>query len=187
MSSTAKCWLIANFEIILFLITVLVSIIFWIIIAVDFESGIMGSLVFGGILAIFNIPTKKGTVQYGKFIMMLVFIFLLMAGTPEDLEFREFRRIMILNFWITFFFASVIAGELAHFTYHNIHEVVSRRWLFRHSNAELFEHTWKYTLDRFCNITTSIVSCLLYVRFIVVLSMNGNTFMELIKAIISNN
>jgi hypothetical protein len=34
--------------------------------------------------------------------------------------------------------------------------------LYRNSNVNLFEFSWLYTLDRFCNITFSIVACSLW-------------------------
>jgi hypothetical protein len=46
-----------------------------------------------------------------------------------------------------------------------MNEVVSRRMLYRNSNVSLFEFAWLYTLDRFCNITVTIVYHGLWISF----------------------
>jgi len=170
--STFKCWLIANFEIVILLITAIISsIIFW------FFSGIENEMAFNAYCSIFlvlllTIPTKRGVLQFGKYILMLGGFILLTWGIKkqgwiEDTTDKELFSSFITWFWILFSVATVISGWLAYYTYVNIREVVSRRMLWRNSNVSLFEFSWLYTLDRFCNITVSSVACSLQLVFLI--------------------
>lgn len=166
MNSTTKCWFIANFEVFLYLITVFISTIVYMI-SFEMATALKISFYFALGLGFFNIPVKSGIFQYGKFILMLGLAILFTIGITET-DNSLIGRTLIWSFWIVFAIASFISGVLAYYTYHNMDEVVSRRMLWRNSNVSLYEYTWKYTLDRFCNITTSIVTCSLYLIFLLV-------------------
>jgi len=130
--------------------------------------------------AFFCLPTKSVGFEYSRYFLLLggVFLVMLMAKDPDfeaKTEHVETMRYFIKLFWILFAIATVIATWLAIYTYNNIDEVRSRRMLYRNSNVSLFEHAWKYTLDRFCNITVAIVTCVSWlagIRFIVSWSQN---------------
>jgi hypothetical protein len=162
-SNTFKCWLIANFEIAMILLTFIIgSIIFWGFGGIKKEGALdVYVSVFG--LLLLTIPTKRGVLQFGKYILMLVGIILLMWGIREgwitDVLWQEKFSLIITWFWIIFSVATVMSCYLAYYTFVNVNEVVSRRMIWRNSNVSLFEYTWLYTLDRFCNITVSIVTC----------------------------
>lgn len=50
----------------------------------------------------------------------------------------------------------VIAITVAVFTCSNMNEVVSRRMLYRNSNADLFGITWQYTFNRFIAVLSGL-------------------------------
>lgn len=171
-NTTFRCWLIANFEIVLFWFTVIIgSLLLFITDREKFlnlsdtrqNDLISAHFVSIVILAIFNVPTKRAAFQYGKFLVMIgVVVIIMLNMTQMDFSSYESELMnrLVAWFWIIFSIASIIGGWLAYYTYNNMGEVLSRRMLYRNSNVSLFEFTWKYTLDRFCNITVSIVTCI---------------------------
>lgn len=172
---TFKCWLIANFEIVMFLLTVIVSIIaIWGFADIKNENAVTMCLCVLALVAIFSLPTKRGVLQFGKYILMLGGIILLMWGVKKggwvtDINEKEMFERFITWFWAVFSIATAISIWFAIYTYVNIHEVVSRRMLYRNSNVNLFEFSWLYTLDRFCNVTVSIVTCTLGFIFLIIM------------------
>ncbi|MDR0829702.1 MAG: hypothetical protein LBN95_06285 [Prevotellaceae bacterium] len=161
---TFKCWLIANFEIAMCLLTAIVgSIVFFVFSSFENEKAGSIYLVMFGILLL-TIPTKRGTLQFGKYILMLGGVILLMWALKENKDWvANIDRAMFSHFtvwfWWLFSIASLISAFLAYYTFVNFDEVTSRRMLWRNSNVNLFEISLLYTLDRFCNITVSIVAC----------------------------
>jgi len=169
---TFKCWLIANFEIFMLLLTAITgSIIFW-----GF-SGIGEETAFSAycsilLVLLLTIPTKRGAVQLGKYILMLGGMILLTWGIRnqgwiDDVADKELFNRFITWFWSVFSIATAISAWLAYYTYVNIDEVVSLRMLYRNSEVSLFEFSLLYTLDRFCSITLSIVACVLQLIFLI--------------------
>ena len=163
---TFKYWLIANFEIAIALLSVIIgSIYIWGFID-NIELGIYGG---GGVLFmlfVLVIPTQRGAVQFGKYILMLGGVILFIWGKKNlgwTSDYSESEAEMVSRFirwfWIVFSIATVISVFLAVYTFINFDEVVSRRMSWRNSNVSLLEISILYTLDRFCNITVSIVVC----------------------------
>ena len=170
MASTTKCWIIANFEFFMFTLAMIAGgiIIFGFLGFSDLNAALIG--VLGFVLFVINCQTKTETLQFGKYLLMVGGVIVWMYSvkydpdiSPED---RERFNYIMKWFWSLFGFASVVSAWLAYYTYKNIQEVLSRRMLWRNSNVSLYEYTWKYTLERFCNITVSIVTCLLWLIFI---------------------
>jgi len=173
---TFKCWLIANFEIVMFLLTLIISsIVVWGVAGgIKNESALEAYFYVLALVAMFSLPTKRGVLQFGKYILMLGGIILLMWGVKKggwvtDIEEIEMYNRFFTWFWVAFSIATAISIWFAIYTYVNIHEVVSRRMLYRNSNVNLFEFSWLYTLDRFCNITVSIVTCTLGFMFLIIM------------------
>ena len=169
-----KCWFIANFEIFMLLLTAITSsIIFWRGAGIEHETALLVYLygLFGVFLLTF--PTNRSAWQFGKYILMLGGVVFLtwavksqgwaMSNLTENNQ--ELTSSFLTYFWIVFSIATVISGWLAYYTYVNIDEVISLRMLWKNSNVSLFEFSWLYTLDRFCNITVSIVVCTLQIIF----------------------
>jgi hypothetical protein len=113
-----------------------------------------------------SIPTKRGVFQFGKYLLLVgmgILFTVLIPKTEEfqklDIQSQKILNIMTVVFWIVFILASIVSAILAVYAYRNIREVLSRRMLYRNSHVGIFEYSWLYTLDRFCNITVSIVVC----------------------------
>jgi len=179
MSSTFKYWLVANFEIFIFLLTIILCPIFFFItytivgaeIAdpenVDEET--IWRFGFGIIWIIlmvpFTLPTKNAGTDGLRYILMFIIVFFFMWWTtqPEcDEAHSEILGHIFKWFWkIVLPAATVIGVWIARYTFRNFDEVVSRRMLYRNSNVSLFELRWKYTLNRFGCISVSLVMCLM--------------------------
>ncbi|MCL2598049.1 MAG: hypothetical protein FWD66_10475 [Paludibacter sp.] len=177
MNSTFKCWLIANFEITFCIITLIVGSISFFIFADKGNVGVVRLYLFTGFfLFALNVPTKNGTFQYGKYIVMLGFIILVTIFGTKTTDISNHTlgyRVIMLVIWISFVIANGISAWMAHYTYNNMDEVLSLRMFWRNSNVSLFEITWKYTLDRFCNISFSIETCILWLALIIAMSFGG--------------
>ena len=50
---------------------------------------------------------------------------------------------------------------IARYCYRNFDDIVSRRWLYRNSDKDVFESTWKYTINRFLTSFELILALLL--------------------------
>jgi hypothetical protein len=118
---------------------------------------------FAGIL---SFPTKNGVFQFGKYLFLVGMGIIFTVALPktegfqeENIQYQEFYNKAIIAFWIVFIIASIISAVIAVYAYRNIGEILSRRMLYRNSNIGIFEYTWLYTLDRFCNISLSITVC----------------------------
>jgi hypothetical protein len=155
---TSKCWVIANFEIVAFVLTLIVSAI---LLALFGLFGLVNSKDVGEVLgvaavaALLSFPTKKGAWQYGRYVLLLLVGIGMIVNRDGDIPVWG-----TILFWTVFAIASIISGVIAAYAYDNIDEVVSRRMLYRNSNVSLFEFTWRYTLDRFCSIAFSILACI---------------------------
>lgn len=157
---TFNCWLIANFEITTTLLTIIAtSIIFW-----GFAGGLDNKTacviyIVGGISLLATIPMNRVVIQLGKYIIMLIEVTFFMIIKRDDTT----TDIFFQWFWLFFGIASVISAFLSLYTYTNFNEVVSRRILWRNSNVSLFENPLLYALERFCNISISIIVCTGYI------------------------
>jgi len=170
---TLKYWLIANFEIAILLLTLIIGgITIWGLGDGLHDNITHAGLAVLGLVLLFVIPTQRGTLQFGKYILMLggviFFAWFLKNSegsnmTDADIALWEF---CIRRFWIVFSIATAISVFFAVYAFINFDEVVSRRMSWRNSNVSLFEISILYTLDRFCNITVSIVICTLGLMFL---------------------
>jgi hypothetical protein len=129
-------------------------------------QGFMYSALFAGIV---SLPTKSSVFQFGKYLVVvgMGILFTIMASKSEgfqklDIQAQKFFIIMMIVCWTVFIVASIISAFIAVYTYKNIGEVLSRRMLYRNSNVSIFEYSWLYTLDRFCNISISITVCIFW-------------------------
>ena len=171
--TTFKCWFIANFEIAMLIFTAIISTIICCIFSGTEE---VFSVLFQSILllVVWTFPTNRSNLQFGKYIVMLGGAILLTYGAKNegwtfinDETGKDMLSTFITWLWVIFSIATVISGWLAYYTYINISEVVSRRMLWRNSNVNLLEFSLRYTLERFCNATVSIVTCALEIILII--------------------
>jgi hypothetical protein len=173
MESTSKCWLIANFEIVAYVLTLIVSILLLLLGRLfglmDFEK--VGEVIGYSALiaALLSLPTKRGVFQYGRYVLLLLPGIGMFMGTGEAPVW------VIILYWTVLVIVSIISGVIAAYAYDNIDEVVSRRMLYRNSNVSLFEFTWRYTLDRFCSIAVSILVCGIWLLVMIVVAFGGFT------------
>ena len=169
MGTTFRCWLIANFEIIMYLLLLIVSAILLFSIS-DLENAFKifaYSAIFAGML---SFPTNRGVFQFGKYLFLVVIGILMTIGANDQKYASDVMVSLIINkFWTVFIIASVISAFIAVYTYINIDEVLSRRMLWRNSNVSIFEYSLLYTLDRFCNISLSIVVCTFWLWLVIAL------------------
>ena len=156
MNSTFKSWLIANFEI---FVTVILAIIIIPLHAIFIGKWDLGSLVLPAFLifipfALAATPPNLIESILSYLVALAGCVYFIVSGPPE--EFKELRW-LASGFLPILIGASVIGFFLARYAYRNFDEILSHRMLYLNSSASLFEMQWKYTLDRFCNISFSIV------------------------------
>jgi hypothetical protein len=140
----------------------------------DVESGLNLKVFFYSALiaAMLSYPTNRGVFQFGKYLFLVVIGILMTIGANGAKYANDVNvdyNYILVGFWGLFIIASIISAIIAIYTYNNIDEVLSRRMLYRNSNVSLFEYSWLYTLDRFCNITLSIVVCTVWLGGIIVI------------------
>jgi hypothetical protein len=146
MKTTSKCWLIANFEIIVYVFALIVSAILAIMVFgfsnVNSESVLKGFAYSAIVAGSISIPTKRGVFQFGKYLLIVgmgILVPVLIAKNEElDAQSQKILTGMIILFWIVFILASVVSAVLAVYTYRNIGEVLSRRMLYRNSRVAIF-------------------------------------------------
>lgn len=67
---------------------------------------------------------------------------------------------------------------IARYAYINFDDVVSRRWMYRNSEKDVFETTWKYSINRFFMaflVTFSLLLDIVAVIFIRYVSLHGES------------
>lgn len=175
MGVTFRCWLIANFEIVMYVFSLIITaILFFGIIDLDKAEAVaaifkayVGFAMFAGMM---SLPSKKSTFQFGKYVFFVIIAIIVTISVRRELAtVDETMRLMIKLLWIVFIIATVISAVIAVYTYKNIDEVLSRRMLYRNSNVGIFEYSWKYALDRFCNISLSIVISTFWISGVIIL------------------
>ena len=115
-----------------------------------------------------SFPTNKSIFQFGKYLFLVGMGIVMTIGANNPENANDVMKSLIVNrFWTVFIIASVISVIIAVYTYINIDEVLSRRMLYLNSNVSIFEYSWLYTLDRFCNISLSIVVCTFWLWLII--------------------
>ena len=164
---TFYCWLIANFELIMYIFLLILSAI--ILFGFSDKDNTLNIFMYLAVLmGILSLPTKKGVFQFGKYLLIVGFG--IMMNDPKY-DNNEFMSIFIPKFWIVFIITSIISAFIAVYTYMNIDEVLSRRMLYRNSNVSIFEYSWLYTLDRFCSISISIIACTFWLWGLILFNM----------------
>ena len=161
----SKSWLIANFEI---FVTVVLAIIILPLYAIFIGKWDIGSIVLPAVL-IFA-PFTLGATPPNLIESILSYlailagcIYFMVSGSPEV----EGLRWLASGFLPIFLGASVLGFFLARYAHRNFDETVSRRMLYTNSHVSLFEAQWKYTIDRFCSISFSIVLGVIAITFMI--------------------
>jgi hypothetical protein len=179
MDATTKSWFIANFEIASFVCTVIAGAIIATIITIIKGGMAVGAAliacVYGGFfLSLFTIPTKLESLGVTKYILfLLISVLFTCAICMSEEETPYYVTFILYSYWGIFIAGSYFGGVIARYTYRNFQEVVSRRMLYRNSNVSLFEIKWRYVLDRFTNITCSLILCFIYLLLIILFSIGA--------------
>ncbi|MCL1867603.1 MAG: hypothetical protein FWF72_01455 [Paludibacter sp.] len=167
MGITCRCWIIANFEIIMYVLLLVVSAILLFGIS-DLDNAFKIFSISALVAGMLSFPTNKSIFQFGKYLFLVGMGIVMTIGANNPENANDVMKSLIVNrFWTVFIIASVISVIIAVYTYINIDEVLSRRMLYLNSNVSIFEYSWLYTLDRFCNISLSIVVCTFWLWLII--------------------
>jgi hypothetical protein len=173
MRGTAKAWMIANFEIIISIVLSIIMIPFYLLFisSRDADCGYLTILMLL-VAAPYGVVTRS--IMMNIFFYLIVLILLLIFYVDTVITYAEKYESLT---WIKpyylfmFLFASVVAFFCSRYAKNNFHEVTSRRMLYRNSNVSLFEMKWKYTIDRFCNISLFLIGALFTIGFAIVLNI----------------
>lgn len=161
MSDTFKFWLVANFGIILTVISMSVSSVLAFAIGRTEFWGDASSLVVVFVLTAFFVafPGKKISDSLGFYTVVICFLSVLLSGASVN-EFDDFSIIFKSGFFIyccvCLVGSWVVAGILMPFVSANIDEIVSRCMRYRNSNVDLFEFKWKYMIALFLDISRAV-------------------------------
>ena len=168
MGTIFRCSIIANFEIIAYLLLLITSAILLFGVS-DLDTAFTSklfiySVLFAGML---SFPTNKGLFQFGKYLFLVGIGIFMTIGMKNDPKYVNdvMMNLIINRFWTVFIIASIISLVIAVYAYMNIDEVLSLRMLYQNSDVAIFEFSLLYILDRFCNITLSIVVCTFWLWF----------------------
>lgn len=144
---TFVAWSIANLELVLSALFVVLMVIFWQVGAVS------GEMAFGvTCLVVFCAWMFSSIGGVGSGLSCI--LSLLMYGSI----FVESKVTWL--FWGMLIPSAIIAIAVAVFTARNMDEVVTRRMLYRNSNSSMFEITAKYTFNRF-STSFFYISCII--------------------------
>ena len=163
---TFYAWLIANVESITTVLVLIICEIIWLTrstmnVGDTIGIALLGALIISaGKTLMGNLPSKNTVTDIINLLLIItvhaLLIRLSFAGFQKGEEF--FSTLYFSTIGIAMI-AMMFAIMAAVFTFHNMHEVVSLRMLYRNSNVSLFSIKWKYTLNRFVT-TFSNLSCL---------------------------
>ena len=129
---------------------------------------------FGIVMIAFSIAASVFSPGKGPgvalFCIVAVYVFFLLliredsANNPEIAQYvRKANTALIIMAAI----ALVPSFFIARYCYNNFDDVVSCRWLYRNSEKDVFESTWKYTINRFLTVFLSVFALLLQVGIII--------------------
>jgi hypothetical protein len=171
MDHEKKCWLIANFEIIIFLGTLLLALFIWPFLG----NGGDKAMAWGLAVGFLAFPLKEVKMQIGKLVLFGLFFVLPVLIVFSIQGARGLSIYFTLVFWIVIAIIFFIVGKFAYFTFHNIDDVASSRWLWKNSSEELYDSNWKYALERFCTIIIAITGCIGWIAYLVITLFNPTT------------
>ena len=166
--STLKYWFVANIELFMALLSVVIAAIYLLIFPFDDSSLSIRLLATGFLLFGLNIQTKEAKFKiFFYFLILIGLIFVTYVIIKDDSMTSHERTLYTTVPWIVFSIISFFSGWLAIYAYNNFEEVVSRRMMWRNSNVSLFEIAIKYAFERFCSISFSFVTCFAWIWFVV--------------------
>ncbi len=155
-----RTWLIANLGIVYFacvLVLAGISALFLPTIGTEEDLSVWGKALV--VICIISVPMIFGAEPtIGPIVSVLalagLYVFLIhWMKDPEVVRDAEFaaKSIRLMNsVIIPLSIASLVPAVLiARYAYINFDDVVSRRWMYRNSGKDVFETTWKYTINRF--------------------------------------
>lgn len=172
MSDTFKFWLVANFGLILTVISMSVSaVLAFVIGGTEVRVNVYGLVVaFVLIALLLAFPGKKISDSLGFYTVVIFFLTVFLSGTSVN-EFDDFSVILKSGFFIyccVCLVASwVISGILMPFVSANIDEIVSRCMRYRNSNVDLFEFKWKYMIALFLDISRAVFGNAVILGFVI--------------------
>lgn len=162
MNSTLKCWVIANFGVVIWIIVVVIGLIFTpkeLFSAADFwDKCLICWFILGGISCApcktVSSSVSRFLVIFGSSAILVCYSSGLIDGVPAE-ELAAVESFAWL-FWICFVAIQVIAFLLARYAWIHFDEVVSRRMLYRNSAVDLFDIQWKYTIVIFMDAVSAL-------------------------------
>lgn len=172
MGDTFKFWLVANFGIILTVISMSVSAVLAFAIGGSEFWGDVSSLVVAFVLvALFLAFPGKGISDSLGFYTVVIFLLgVLLSGAAVN-EFNDFSVILKSGFFIyccvCLVGSWVVSGILMPFVNANIDEIVSRCMRYRNSNVDLFEFKWKYMIALFLDISRAVFGNAVILGFVI--------------------
>lgn len=171
MNDTSKCWVIANFEMIIIGVTLLMGLLYALV-----KGGVMLCVGMGlqmlpliAFLLAFTLPLKT----FGFGIIKFGILFLggcLVTFMDYVHAFQHDYTSYITIFWGVFLIGMILALYMSVFIHHHFHEVVSRRMLYTNSNIDMFSNKLKYVIDKCTSVSSSIVICSIWLYGMIVMA-----------------
>ena len=155
MGNTFKSWVVANLEIVFIPILILIMISAGIFRELGPEKwGIIFVLSLFFVIIIFG-SIKHGFASFCGWLAFIGFYYIVIKneGTEDEVT-ESFKTVGIIfsqhvHYFLVTSLISLIGGILiAIYANRNFYEVVSRRFLYRNSNVEVFNEKWRYTFNR---------------------------------------
>ena len=182
-----KTWLIANLGVVYvvcILILAGVSALFLPTVGTEEDLSFWGKgLIIIGIISVPMIFGAEPTIGPVVSVLALAGFYVFLIHWMKDPEyFRDpeaaAQTIRLMNsVMIPLSIVSLVPAVLiARFAYINFDDVVSRRWMYRNSAKDVFETTWKYSINRFFMaflVTFSFLLAVVAIVFIYYVSSRG--------------
>ncbi|MDR2652579.1 MAG: hypothetical protein LBC68_09760 [Prevotellaceae bacterium] len=176
MSTTFKCWLIANLETVTAVVLAVIIIIPLVLIFAEghaetnnsqelFLSLCVFAVIIPGVLASTPPKLTKGIIAYLLILLFGISMFFAKDDASGELIVPTWLAIMYLCVFIG---GSVLGFFISRYAKYNFDEVVSRRMLYRNSSVSLFDIEWRYVLDRFCIASFCVIDAIVGIIALIV-------------------
>ncbi len=174
---TFLSWIVANIEIVLAVITTILSILI-LVFGLDSnytEEQFINIFVAGVIMFVFYciIAAMKsfGTSLFIFLCALSIFMFGPTLELKQELgePFSVIHNYILGSYgigWLIFSISCLLGIMTAVFSAVNFDEVTSRRMLYRNSNVSMFESQVMYVINRFCTATNSFILSILIIKLI---------------------
>ncbi len=169
-----KTWLCANLGVVYFFLVVIVALAAWLILPTEELLAVLTGIFMVSIVAFLSFGPSFGP-AFAVILIVGLIVFLPWAIKNNFLEEvlniqiseGSFRIINTVIYSLAAF-CVVPAFFIARYAYINFDDVVSRRWMYRNSEKDVFESTWKYAINRFFSGYVLVFALLFDIAIIVV-------------------